>query len=148
MEGSVLRIGDRRGTEPVEPTGLDGLAPYEEQHVIKTVSSATTLVLETAPSMTDGTDYEYMISDLVDVPPELYNAFYRACELQYCTISRKDATSQQIAKQEYRDAVILAMESDHKVTFYGSAMAGENGIQVFGNPLDTEFGPFVSVGPV
>jgi hypothetical protein len=145
MAGAILRVGVVQTPDPEEPTGLDGINPFEEEHVIASVDSVTQLTLETPITGATGTSLQFAISDLVDVAPEHMNAFYRCCEHSYNLLSR-DESKLHASEASWRAAVILAMESDHKVNFYGNAM-GTSFISRFADPYSTDFGDYISVGP-
>lgn len=146
MAGSVLRIGVAQvPTDPAEPTSLDGNNPFEEEHVIESVQSTTQLTLETPITGPTATTLQFMITDLIDVAVEHQVAFYRACELCYNILSR-DESKLSAADAAYRAAIVLAMESEHKVSFYGNAMPGASAL---GNgnrdPYNMDMGTYVSI---
>lgn len=148
MVGSVLRIGDTVSdtADTNEPEGLDGLNPYVEEFIIESVESPTQLTLRTAPSTT-GSSLQYIVSDLIDIAPEHTNAFFRCCEMQYAISTKRDGASLSHAQAAWLNAVRLAMESDYKVSFYGAADGSEQGLSLFGDPFNTDFGTYTSVGP-
>jgi len=77
MVGSVLRFG----TAAAIPTGIAGTNPYSDQQIITNVSSAGLLTIDAAPGLTY-TDVKYVISDPIDLPEYMHNAFLRQCELE------------------------------------------------------------------
>jgi hypothetical protein len=145
MAGAVLRIGKvQDATDPDEPTGLDGINPYEEEHIIESVDSTTQITLETPISyLTSSANRQFVITDLIDLAPEHTNAFYRCAEYCYNILADKQekiSTSYDL----YLQAVRLAMESDHKVSFYGGAV-GTGYVRGTRDPYLTDFGSTISV---
>jgi hypothetical protein len=104
--GSILRVSS---TDAV-PTGLMGANPFTTQHVIKSRTSATVLVLEETASTVSGMGYT--ISDPIDVDPAAINAFLRMAEAEFCLADgRKDAlTRKALAQEEFT----LAVEGDQR----------------------------------
>jgi hypothetical protein len=142
MTGAILRLGRAGDTESV--TGLDGINPYEEEHIIESVTDATNLVLRTEVKTT-ASAASYMITDLVDVPTEYFNAFYRACEYQYANLS-KDPSRQSAAYAAFVAAAKIARANDWYVTFYRGAEAEQRQLSIFGDPRRAQIGDYVDIG--
>lgn len=142
MVGSYMRIGPTKASARSEPSGLDGANPYVEQHRIAAYTSATTLTLETAAENT-ASNQAFVVSDLIDISVEHYNAFYALCELKYVQ-KTADADRISSAQAKYRDALILAMEVDNKYSGTRSAMDRFVTPSPFGSPRNADFGTYVS----
>lgn len=104
MVGSILRFGGS-----AVPTGLGDLTPYTEQRRIQSVQSTTALTLDYAPDGTySGT--KYCITDAVDLPDPLMNAFIALCRYHYATLSRFDSRDDEFKYSQH--ALRLAREQD------------------------------------
>jgi hypothetical protein len=79
--GSVIRFG----TTTAAPTGVVGSNVYTDQQFITARTSATAATLDAAPSPTS-TDVNYVISDPVDIAPEMQVAFLDCCRLKLATL--------------------------------------------------------------
>lgn len=105
----VFRISDST-TE--KPTGLDGLQPYAEEHVIDTRDSDSQITLRTAITTTRS-GYTYRVSSLLDIDNNtLFDAIKRCCEWKVgVKVSRKD-----VEKLEggFFRSLRRAMENDSK----------------------------------
>lgn len=86
MVGSVLRIGDTTNY----PEGRDGINVYAEQIELDSFTSATVLRLKSAVGATH-TAVKYAITDPIDVPPTMHNAFLSLCEVKYAELKKQDA---------------------------------------------------------
>lgn len=111
MVGCVMRF---TSSTTVLPTGMVGVTdrdnPYSECRVVKSVSSATSLILDEAVEGTySGT--KYTIGDPIDVTPEVWNLFLRMCErASVFLIPKMDQLS--LRESMYRDALRKAKAAD------------------------------------
>lgn len=111
--GSILRVSSGASA----PTNLIGSLsadnPFVSQHVIKSRTSDTVVVLEeSGGTVSSGTGYS--VSDPIDIEPgAMLNAFLRMCEAEFCRAdNRKDAE----ARRELAHlAIIEAKEADSRV---------------------------------
>ena len=83
MAGSYMRFIN--GT--TVPDGLGGLNPFSEQRKIRSVTTTTALVLDTAVDNAY-TAKAFCISDPVDVPDPFWEPFCRCCEWQLAMTGR------------------------------------------------------------
>lgn len=110
MVGAILRFGD---TTKV-PTGRIGDNPYVSQHVIASVTNATTLTLETAVTQAF-TGVMYSISDPIDVDPNMLPAFEHRCRLELICQRPKDLGKfLPVAERAYEAALAAARRVDGK----------------------------------
>lgn len=106
MVGSVIRFYDGSNL----PTGLDGLYPYKDQAIVKTVTSATAAVLDAAPSA-DYSAVKYTVSDWIDVEDgAMLNALLRMSEAEYAFSFPRDDAPQR--RQLADRALLIAKEND------------------------------------
>lgn len=108
MEGSVMRIG-LDGTNI--PTGLDGLFPYSDQRIIKTVTDSTTITLD--GTTTARSSVKYCITDPIDINISLANCL-KACIFKRLAVQRNmknKADFLAIYEMELR----TAQQNDHRV---------------------------------
>lgn len=110
MVGSILRVG-RDATNV--PTGLDGPTPYKEELQIKSVTNATTLVLEAAATYSSS-NVKYCVSDPIDLEPAMLTAFLRGCELAF--ERRRNGKQVALKQAEYLMALRMAKAADHRTT--------------------------------
>jgi hypothetical protein len=87
------------------PDGAGGTNPYSEQAVVKTVATATSLVLDRSPTGTYSAK-PYCISDPVDVPEWMLPAILARARLRY--IANRPATA--ASMQMYADLDRLAFQ--------------------------------------
>ncbi len=105
MVGSYIRFGDTSNV----PDGLGGLNPYIEQKKIKSYTSATSITLDSAVEQAY-LGAKYCVSDPVDIPISMQEAFNRCCEWQLAiTSGMKDVGGKATL---YNDALRLAFEQD------------------------------------
>lgn len=106
MVGSVIRFYDASNV----PTGLDGDYPYKDQRIIKTVTNATTAVLDAAPS-TNYSAVKFSISDWADVEDgAMFTALQRMSEAEYAVMFSRDDAPQR--KRMADQALLVAKEND------------------------------------
>lgn len=105
MIGSVIRVTS--GTTP--PDGLDGLNPWTEQKVIIDVASATSLTVD-SNFVNTYTAKKYVISDPVDVPGRMLEAFLRNVEYQLAMKKNMPNIGERNAL--FMDALRFAFEND------------------------------------
>lgn len=107
MVGSFIRFSSSSSV----PDGDGGLNPYTEQYEIITFTDTTHV--EVYPAIaTSVSGVGFVISDPVDMSRGMQSALLRRCELELGIARGKDMG---IAQQLYRDALILARESDSMV---------------------------------
>jgi hypothetical protein len=107
--GSILRVSSNTDAPTGITGGLDEDNRFASQHVIKTRTSDTVLVIEETASTVSGKGYS--ISDPVDVAPgAMLSAFLRMCEAEFArNSSRKDANERTSLAQM---ALVEAIEAD------------------------------------
>jgi hypothetical protein len=110
MVGAILRVSSDTGLLPTGPMGNIEASEednhYAEQYVIKSVTDARHLTLETVP-VTGYTDTKYTISSRLDVEAgSMLTYFLRLCEAFFARIEgRKDRTEREAwAEQALIDA--------------------------------------------
>ncbi len=109
MVGSILRLS--RDTTNY-PSGLGGENPYQEQHVIKSVESATSLTLETTLTYSYAA-VKYCITDPVDADAALLEALYRRAELALDNLRHPDRVPGRM--RIYEGAFREACERDQRL---------------------------------
>lgn len=122
MAGCVFRIIDSATDHP-EP--LSGVHPYNEQAVISSVASATSLTLKESLAGTY-TDRKYVISSLLDISDGMFSALLSGAELW---LARMRKTGVDDAAGLYARDLRLAMEADQVAPLSGRASP------LFGNHL-------------
>ena len=106
MVGSVIRFGDTANY----PTGLDGLFPYLEQRVIQKFTSGTAIDVDANLSASYSAVF-YRVTDVLDLPDELYSALVRRAEAELDRY-RGHLDRAAINQSAYLEAVRQAMEFD------------------------------------
>lgn len=135
MAGSLLRISSSAST----PTGLEGLNPWVEQRVIKSVENTGSLTLDAGVGTTrDGVGY--VIADPIDMHGDVYEALLRSAEMHLGMARNvKDKASLHAMA---RDALFKAKMTDPRVEQRQRARVG----QVFvGRLADSTDRPVVEV---
>ena len=110
MAGAVLRVGD--GTNMPGP--IESLTPYTAEHRIASVGSAAALTTEDSGTISLGT--KYLITDLIDVAPHMYQAMESACDYW---LARTRNQSPEKAFQLYQRDLRLAFEQDQLAPLSG-----------------------------
>lgn len=129
MEGSVMRLV--QGTTP--PTGLEGFTPYDEEMIIQSVNSATSITLKNVVEGTYSGD-AYLISDLLDIEPgAMLTAFLRRCELEQAMLLPKDSSTP-LRQQAYLMALKEAMAADYRQINEVEERSGYTLLQLRGLP--------------
>lgn len=108
MAGSILRV--LAGTNL--PEGQGGLYPYTEEAQIRSVTDGTHLVLSNALTGTYS-GAAFVISDPIDLPQTMVDAFLWACRYQYAMTGRMKNSD--FVKEEWRESLLRAMEADTMV---------------------------------
>lgn len=108
MVGSVLRFG----TTQDSPTGPSGMNVYQDQQIIASVTDGTDLVLAGAPAQ-NFASVKYRISDPIDMPEFMFQAFLRRCELEAARVLRMDKLIPSL-DASYRQALLSACEGDNQ----------------------------------
>ena len=80
MEGSIFRVRN----DATVPSGTAGKDPYQDERLIHTVSSATSLTLDRVPTV-DGSGKGYVVTDPIDIDPLLYDLFLTRVYLELGT---------------------------------------------------------------
>lgn len=113
--GSIIRFS----TSATMPTGIAGGLddvdnPFAMQGVIKTRSSATSLILEEAASMSISAGSAYVISDPLDIDNgSMLTALLHAAEAEFARLcGRADAMGKESLA---RRSLLEAMEADNKI---------------------------------
>jgi hypothetical protein len=89
MAGALLRVS--RGGDTSLPTGIEGDNPSYFEGIIDSVTDGSTLVLQTAPTVSVNRG-KYVISSLLDVEPYATREYvFRECQRQYRTMARMPA---------------------------------------------------------
>jgi len=136
MVGAYLRVSADASNEP---TGLDGSNPYVAQHKIWRVDSTTAFAtFNRVSSAISG--QKFVVSHHLDLEPGMHNAMLRSAEYQLAVMV-SDAKTREAKRQEYLEAVRLAIESDMRVEvprISGSRIGG-TGYALY-NQDDFEFG--------
>lgn len=133
MAGCVFRIIDSGVNHP-EP--LSGVYPYNEQSIISSVASATSLTLKDALAGTY-TDRKYVISSLLDLSDGMFSALLSGAELW---LSRMRRTDTEKSAGLYMRDLRMAMESDQMSPISGRRSA------LFGNP-EVSYGAAIRSAP-
>lgn len=112
-KGSVLRVS----TTTTAPTAITGTNPFADQWQIANVAAASgseALLLRGNAGQTY-TAVAYVITDPIDIPPDLEDAFLKRCRLELC-LSRSDTKKQDIASAQmaYEEAYKNAAAADSK----------------------------------
>jgi hypothetical protein len=107
VTGAILRLS----ANPDMPTNAVGANPFASQHVIKSRTSGTVIVIEEAASAVSGVGFS--VSDPIDVEPgAMLNAFLRMAEAEFCSqAGRKDANAR---AGKAMSAIIDAIEADQR----------------------------------
>lgn len=121
MANCVFRIIDSGVNHP-EP--LSGVYPYNEQSVISSVASATSITLKDALAGTYA-DRKYVISSVLDLSDSMFSALLSGAELWLARMRRSDTEN---AAQLYMRDLRMAMEGDQMSPISGRKSA------LFGNP--------------
>ena len=107
MVGSVIRFG----TSTTKPSGVRGLNPWQEQRIITAYTSPTQVTVDSAPGATYS-NVKYVVSDPIDVRPNMIEPFLRGCEWKL-SLSRRNAESPpQELHQWYLEAIRIAGEAE------------------------------------
>ncbi len=142
MVGAYLRVGDVKTDVRDFPESLDSLNPYWEQHLITSVTSPTSLTLDTPVSFT-GTKHQFLISDVLDLTVEHFNAFAATAQRLYA-YKLHDEDRIAVAEKRYRDALVLAMEVDYKIDIAKAADGMTTIPSAYQNPRNADSGPYIS----
>lgn len=105
MVGSIIRF--TVDNDANYPDGRFGRNPYRYEGRIKSVTSASALVLESSLGATL-TSALYRISDPIDINPSMQEAFLRGIELQWCQSARPSEIA--VRAQLYNEALLVAAD--------------------------------------
>lgn len=114
--GSLLRIGTSASSMP---TGLDGLLPYAEQRTIVAYTSATSVTLDAAPSVSQ-IGVKYSITDPIDLSPNVYDAMM-ALAKKFVAVEKNAKNAAAVAAQA-AETLFRAKCADQRV--FGRRAAG------------------------
>lgn len=121
--GAVIRTSTN-GTDV--PEALTWETPYDQEKVIITYTSATSLTVDSTYS-TSYSNVLYLISDPIDIEAgAMLNAFLRCCE-KNIAFTRKDKASVAQAQQNWQMALIAAREADAR--HFQPQVPGEYGVR-------------------
>ena len=109
QEGAVIRISANATTYPSDQAGDN---PFYFEGIIDTVTSATSLTVQSNSSSLTTTATKYTISDPIALPPNMLNAMLRCCEKQAEIVRQRDDGGKQSAVALYMDALETAMVAD------------------------------------
>jgi hypothetical protein len=120
--GSVIRTST---TSTDSPEALTWETPYDQERVILTYTSTTSVTVDTTyPTTYSGV--KYIISDPIDIEAgAMLNCFLRCCE-KNLSYSRKDKNIISLAEQNWRFALMAAREADAR--HFQPQVAGEYGV--------------------
>jgi hypothetical protein len=114
MAGTVLRVS--KGGNTALPTGIEGDNPPYFEGVIDSVTDGTTLVLQTAPTVSVNRG-KYVISSLLDVEPNATREYvFRECQRQYRTMARVPAIAGEAA--DWQRCLNQAKDADDRYAGY------------------------------
>jgi hypothetical protein len=113
-KNAILRVGDTLNV----PTGIRGLHPWIEQFQIAHVAASSgseALILRSTAGQAF-TTAKYVITDPVDIPAELEQAFLKRCRVELCECRPETKKSEEWgrAMKAYEDALHLATRHDSK----------------------------------
>lgn len=112
MVGSVVRVSDNARRSP---TGIDGIYPFAEERFISAYSSATSLTVGSAFSLTQ-TGKAYVIADYADVDPSMITALKRGIEAHLATLynMRNQEKQVQMADVAFKKAASIDVSRVYK----------------------------------
>lgn len=118
MEGAILRVSSNSVDYPTDSSGPN---PAALEAVIDQQSSTTALTLLSNDTSTTFTDVKYTISDPVDIPNLMMNAFLRCCEKHLEFNRNRDQQGRNQAVNLYQDALMDAKYADGKLSFQSTS---------------------------
>lgn len=109
-KNAILRVGDATNY----PTGIRGASPWIEQFQLSHVANTGSATLRT-PATRAFSGAKYVITDPIDLPPELKDAFLKRCRLEL-VLARPDTKKQDysLVQKAYDDAIEAAAALDNK----------------------------------
>jgi len=105
MVNSIFRVS----SSTTIPTGLEGLNPWVEQRVIRSVESTTSLTLDNVIA-TSRSGVKYVVSDPIDVAPGAWNAFVACAAKNYAIAVNLKEKGELIAL--WKEALRVARQAD------------------------------------
>lgn len=113
-KNSILRVGDATNV----PTGIRGQHPWIEQFQIANVAASSgseAIVLRSSAGQAF-TTAKYVITDPIDIPPELEQVFLKRCRVELCECRPETKKSEEWgrAMKAYEDALRAATNHDSK----------------------------------
>lgn len=106
---AMLRTAMSGATKP--PGGTAAVERFAEQKVIRARGTSTTMTVGSAWEFTKASNH-FTISDPVDLPEYLLNAFYRGCEYEMTILQQKGGPAEAKAEKAYHWAVRRARAKD------------------------------------
>jgi hypothetical protein len=108
MVGTIARMG----TLEDYPDGIDGLNPYQEERVITSVDSATSVTVDQV--LDNGhTNIKYRISDPLDIEQgAMFEAFLALAEARLSILTKSDDVA--MKQGIYAGSLRLAMQADNR----------------------------------
>ncbi len=106
--GSIMLIG----TDSNTPTGWEGSYPYGEMRTIRSVTDTDTLTLD-GEIVTARSDVGYRITDPIDLPGDVCEAFLKCCEAEYGHLARLEERKE--LEAAYRAELQRAKAADCRV---------------------------------
>lgn len=124
MVGAILRFAR---TASVYPEGIGGTNAYKQQVYVTSFSTTTSIGVHEAVTVTAN---QYTISDPLDLPRPLLDAFWRACEWKLSVRLKLPAVDR--AEMDYVRALEKAKDSDSPIRTRRSAWGPRRPIAPFG----------------
>lgn len=118
--GSVIRFARSGASAP--PDGANGPNPFLMQKVVRLITTAGSIVTFDSAAEYANASTHFAISDPVDLPEYLLNAFYRRVELLWCLRFRKDMVA--LAQSAWDEAIRYALSQDAVAPALDSLMQG------------------------
>jgi len=106
LAGSIIRAGDTVNV----PTGIEGLNPYLEQHVIQSVNVGTQVITIADTLQNNLSGNKFIISDPVNLPDRMWTALLRRAELELADLKDRGKYDEQYAR--WQKAYLEAGEAD------------------------------------
>lgn len=128
MLGSLIRMRSDANI----PEGLSGKYPYAEQRVIVKVDTGTNRLYFDRPTSQAYTAKAYCITDPVDLPPHVINAFIAACRVEYARQQPKEAREISSLENFFRMELTLALENEsayHGIGWQGPVIVDRMHVQ-------------------
>lgn len=133
MVGEVIRIDSGTTT----PTSHDGTNPPAEEHVIKSVTNATTLVMETDATQSLAAGRAYVVSSLMDIRDTMINALSECARWKLASGGTNIKVAE-LKRMDYERELLLAQGQDNSILMQRAALGPSAQRHFFyGNPRNT-----------